>query len=75
MKTRVRRARWDGKREVDLRRRRRRVTLLVRSGELAEGMSRYLIRRIEQNPTILLRTRSEALEGGDHLERVPPPGD
>ena len=35
-------------------------------------MSRYLIRRIEQNPAIVLRTNTEivALEGGDHLERV-----
>ncbi|MGZ7041809.1 MAG: NAD(P)/FAD-dependent oxidoreductase, partial [Thermoanaerobaculia bacterium] len=37
-----------------------------------ETMSRYLIRRIEQNPKIDLRTQAEivALEGGDHLERV-----
>ena len=50
----------------------KRVTLLVRSDGLAESMSRYLIRRIEQNATIVLRTRSEieALEGNDHLERV-----
>jgi thioredoxin reductase (NADPH) len=35
-------------------------------------MSRYLIRRIEQNPAILLRTNTEivALEGSNHLERV-----
>jgi thioredoxin reductase (NADPH) len=35
-------------------------------------MSRYLIRRIEQNPRIELRTRTEivGLEGSDHLERV-----
>ncbi|HEX8694463.1 MAG TPA: FAD-dependent oxidoreductase [Longimicrobium sp.] len=50
----------------------RRVHMLVRSGGLAESMSRYLIRRIEQSPVIELRTRSEieALEGGDQLERV-----
>ena len=35
-------------------------------------MSRYLIRRIEDNPAISLRTRTEivALDGDDHLERV-----
>jgi thioredoxin reductase (NADPH) len=50
----------------------KRVHMLVRSSGLAESMSRYLIRRIEQNPAIILRTKTEimALEGGDHLERV-----
>jgi len=35
-------------------------------------MSRYLIRRIEETPSIVLRTQAEitTLEGGDHLERV-----
>ncbi len=35
-------------------------------------MSRYLIRRIEETPAIVLRPHTEltALEGGDHLERV-----
>jgi thioredoxin reductase (NADPH) len=50
----------------------KRVHMLVRSGGLAESMSRYLIRRIEDNPTIVLRTHTEilALEGSNHLERV-----
>jgi thioredoxin reductase (NADPH) len=50
----------------------RRVYMLVRSGGLAESMSRYLIRRIEENPAIELRTHTElaALEGSDRLERV-----
>jgi thioredoxin reductase (NADPH) len=50
----------------------KRVHMLVRSGGLAESMSRYLIRRIEQNPAIVLRTNTEivALEGSNHLERV-----
>ena len=50
----------------------KRVHMLVRAGGLAESMSRYLIRRIEQNPAIVLRTNSEisALDGNDHLERV-----
>jgi len=48
------------------------VHMLVRAKGLAETMSRYLIRRIEQNPTIALRTNTEivALEGNNHLERV-----
>ncbi len=50
----------------------RRVHMLVRSGGLAETMSRYLIRRIEDNPAIVLRTHTEvtALEGSSYLERV-----
>jgi len=50
----------------------RRVHILVRSDGLAASMSRYLIRRIEDNPAIVLRTRTEitALEGDHHLERV-----
>lgn len=48
------------------------VQMLVRAKGLAESMSRYLIRRIEQNPAIDLRTQTEivALEGDHHLERV-----
>jgi thioredoxin reductase (NADPH) len=50
----------------------KRVHILIRSAGLAESMSRYLIRRIEQTPTIILRPHTEivALEGGDHLESV-----
>jgi thioredoxin reductase (NADPH) len=50
----------------------KRVHMLVRSSGLAESMSRYLIRRIEQNPAIVLRTNTEivGLEGGNHLEQV-----
>jgi len=49
-----------------------RVHMLVRSAGLVESMSRYLIRRIEETPKILLRPHTEivALEGGDHLESV-----
>ena len=49
-----------------------RVIMLVRSGGLAETMSRYLVRRIEDNPSIEVRTNCQvvALEGGKHLERV-----
>jgi thioredoxin reductase (NADPH) len=50
----------------------KRVYMLVRSGGLAESMSRYLIRRIEDNPKIDLRTRTElvGLHGDYHLEGV-----
>jgi thioredoxin reductase (NADPH) len=50
----------------------RKVHLLVRSRGLAESMSRYLIRRIEESPAIELRTCTEltALEGNEHLERI-----
>jgi len=50
----------------------KRVHMLVRSAGLANTMSRYLIRRIEETPTIVLRSRTEVvgLEGGDHLESV-----
>src|ERR1700694_1614014 len=49
-----------------------RVHMLVRSAGLAESMSRYLIRRIEETPAIELRTHTEivALRGGDHLESI-----
>jgi thioredoxin reductase (NADPH) len=50
----------------------RRVYMLVRSDGLAESMSRYWIRRIEESPTIQLLTNTEviSLEGNDHLERI-----
>jgi thioredoxin reductase (NADPH) len=50
----------------------RRVLMLVRGDGLADTMSRYLIRRIEDSPTIELRAHAEivALEGTGHLERV-----
>ncbi len=50
----------------------KRVHMLVRSGGLAESMSRYLIRRIEESATIVLRTYTEVvgIEGGEHLEVV-----
>ena len=50
----------------------RRVHMLVRGPGLAETMSRYLIRRIEENPAILLRTNTQivALEGNGRLARV-----
>jgi thioredoxin reductase (NADPH) len=50
----------------------RRVYMLVRGTGLADTMSRYLIRRIEDNPAITLLTQTEivGLEGDSELERV-----
>src|SRR6266478_2662260 len=50
----------------------RHVHMLVRSDGLAESMSRYLIRRIEETPNISLHTHTQltALDGSDRLERV-----
>lgn len=50
----------------------RTVHVLVRGGGLAETMSRYLVRRIEQSPQVQVRTRTEivGLEGSGQLERV-----
>jgi len=50
----------------------RRVHMLIRSEGLAESMSRYLIRRIEESPNIALHTRTEltALQGNGRLERL-----
>ena len=49
-----------------------RVHMLVRGERLADTMSRYLIRRIDDNPAIVLRTHTQivALGGNGQLERV-----
>jgi thioredoxin reductase (NADPH) len=46
--------------------------MLVRGPGLADTMSRYLVRRIEENPAIVLRTRTQivALDGNGRLERT-----
>jgi thioredoxin reductase (NADPH) len=61
-----------GQAAVFLARTGRPVHVLVRANSLSESMSRYLLRRIEETPTIHIRTRTEivALEGNGHLERV-----
>jgi thioredoxin reductase (NADPH) len=48
------------------------VHMLVRSSQLSDTMSRYLIQRIEENPAIELHFKTEivGLEGDAHLERV-----
>ncbi|MCU1276551.1 MAG: Thioredoxin reductase, partial [bacterium] len=50
----------------------RHVHILVRGSGLAQSMSRYLIRRIEETPNITLyvTTEIEALDGDQHLAGV-----
>jgi len=50
----------------------RKVHMLVRSNQLADTMSRYLIQRIEENPGIEIHFRTEivGLDGDSHLESV-----
>ncbi|HEV2750176.1 MAG TPA: FAD-dependent oxidoreductase [Gemmatimonadales bacterium] len=50
----------------------RRVHMVIRSEGLADTMSRYLIRRIEDHPAIVRHVRTEivSFEGNGHLERV-----
>jgi thioredoxin reductase (NADPH) len=50
----------------------RHVHIMVRSDGLAETMSHYLIRRIQESPNITLHTRTQitALEGEHELEHV-----
>jgi thioredoxin reductase (NADPH) len=50
----------------------RKVHILVRSTKLSDTMSRYLIQRIEEHPSIEVHYSAEifALEGDSHLERV-----
>jgi len=50
----------------------KRVYMLVRADSLAQTMSRYLVRRIEENPKIELHTCTEvtALDGDDRLQSV-----
>jgi thioredoxin reductase (NADPH) len=50
----------------------KRVYVFVRRDGLADTMSRYLIRRIEDNPAIVIRPHAEIVdvEGDAHLQRV-----
>jgi thioredoxin reductase (NADPH) len=50
----------------------RKVYMLVRGQELSATMSRYLIQRVVENPSIELHLQTEivALEGESHLERT-----
>ncbi len=48
------------------------VHVLIRGDQLAQTMSRYLVRRIEETPNIVLRPHTEivALEGNEYLESI-----
>ncbi len=61
-----------GQAAVFLSGRARHVHVLVRGAGLSDTMSRYLIQRIEETPTITLHPRTEitALEGDDQLRAV-----
>lgn len=61
-----------GQAAVFLARTGRHVHLLVRGRTLSAGMSRYLVRRIEETHSIEVRTSTEivGLDGDGHLERV-----
>ena len=61
-----------GQAAVFLSRHARRVTLLVRAGELEQSMSYYLIRQIGEIPNIEVRleTKVIAAAGDDHLEEL-----
>jgi thioredoxin reductase (NADPH) len=41
-----------------------RVTLLVRAGSLADGMSSYLVRQVEATPNVEVRLGAEVVDGG-----------
>jgi thioredoxin reductase (NADPH) len=61
-----------GQAAVFLASRARHVHVLIRGAGLSDTMSRYLIRRIEENPNITLRPYTEvtALEGDEQLRAV-----
>jgi thioredoxin reductase (NADPH) len=50
----------------------RHVHLLARSGDIGKSMSRYLVRRLEQTPNVIVHVGSEivSIDGGPHLERI-----
>lgn len=50
----------------------RRVVVLVRGADLRTGMSEYLVNRIEAEPGIEVRTRTEVVgaAGDEHLEQI-----
>jgi len=50
----------------------RHVTILIRSGSLAAGMSHYLVQAVEAAPKVTVRAATEVVGGGGqvHLERL-----
>lgn len=61
-----------GQAAVFLASRARHVHIFIRGSGLSDSMSRYLIRRIEENPNITLRPHTEviAFEGDDQLRAI-----
>jgi len=61
-----------GQAAIFLAKRAKRVHLIIRSDGLTKSMSRYLIRQIEETPTIILRPNTEivTLDGDKYLESV-----
>ena len=61
-----------GQAAVHLARHAEQVTLLVRGGSLADGMSAYLVEELQRagNVAVRLRTEVTAVEGAGHLEAV-----
>ncbi len=53
-----------GQAALDLAKHARTVTLLVRSGDLAESMSSYLVRAVESTPNLDVRRCTEVVDGG-----------
>ncbi len=53
----------------------RTVTLLVRGDSIATSMSSYLVRAIESTPNVVVRHRTEVVDGaGDGAARIAHPG-
>jgi len=61
-----------GQAAVFLSQKARKVYMLVRSGQLSDTMSRYLVQRIESNPAIELHYHTEitSVDGDNHLECI-----
>jgi thioredoxin reductase (NADPH) len=53
-----------GQAAVHLAKHARTVTLLVRADSFAESMSSYLVRSIESTPNVIVRLRTEVVDGG-----------
>jgi thioredoxin reductase (NADPH) len=61
-----------GQAAIHLARHARTVTLVVRSASLGRSMSAYLVREIESTPNVVVRYRTEVIDGGggERLERL-----
>ena len=61
-----------GQASLNLARHAKRVVMVVRADSMERSMSRYLVDRIREEPTIEVRYRSEvvAARGDDHLEAI-----